>query len=122
MTILFTESLAIRNRWANLSQTLSDYLFPFLEPGLNVHRQKAVIRQLLKQTNKYMERVGKALGIQEEVNTYAARHSFATIPLRSEVPVAFISQSLGHTSLKTTEDYLCSFEDEQTKKYLNNLL
>ncbi|MBN8821325.1 MULTISPECIES: site-specific integrase [unclassified Spirosoma] len=119
---LFPQSLAILDEWGNKSRGPMDYLFPYLNDDMDARRKKAVIKQLVKQTNKYMARVAQALGIQEEVNTYAARHSFATILLRSEAPVAFISQSLGHTSLKTTEDYLGSFEDEQTRKYLSNLL
>lgn len=119
---LFPESLAILERWASLSRMASDYVFPNLSDQMSPRRQKMVLNGLLKQINKYMARIADNLGITDEVNTYAARHSFATILLRSEAPVAFISQSLGHTSLKTTEDYLGSFEDEQTKKYLKNLL
>jgi integrase len=119
--VKITASLFDESR-ANINRASTSYLFPYLDDAMDARRQKAVIRQLVKITNHYMGRIGQALGIQGEVNTYAARHSFATILLRSEAPVAFISQSLGHTSLKTTEDYLGSFEDEQTKKYLNNLL
>jgi site-specific recombinase XerD len=46
-----------------------------------------------------------------------ARHSFATILKNSGAPVAFISETLGHTSSKTTESYLKSFESEQRKKH-----
>ncbi|GAB3701149.1 site-specific integrase [Spirosoma flavus] len=119
---LFEESLAILERWGNKRRSGSDYVFPYLEPIMDATRQRSVINSITKLTNKYMAEIGQQLGIQSEITTYAARHSFATILLRSEAPLAFISQSLGHTSIKTTQDYLGSFEDEQTKKYLSNLL
>jgi site-specific recombinase XerD len=89
---------------------------------MSAERQKAVIHQVIKMTNKYMKRIGEKLGIEGDLNTYAARHSFATILLQSDAPVAFISQALGHTNLKTTQSYLGSFDDEKTKGYLDALL
>jgi site-specific recombinase XerD len=47
----------------------------------------------------------------------AARHSFSTVLKRSGASIEFISESLGHSNLKTTENYLDSFEDETRKKY-----
>jgi len=35
---------------------------------------------------------------------------------RSGANIAFISESLGHSDLKTTENYLASFEKEERKK------
>lgn len=39
-----------------------------------------------------------------------ARHFFASVLKRSGVNIAYISDSLGHSDLKTTENYLASFE------------
>jgi site-specific recombinase XerD len=74
-------------------------------------RQKTVINQVVKITNQYMKDIAAANEITGDVNTYSARHSFATILLQSEAPLAFTSQSLGHTSISTTESYLGSFDD-----------
>ncbi|WP_369689225.1 tyrosine-type recombinase/integrase [Butyricimonas sp. Marseille-P3923] len=54
--------------------------------------------------------------------TYVARHSFATVLRRSGVNVGIISESLGHTDLKTTQIYLDSFENEQIDEAMSNLL
>jgi len=34
----------------------------------------------------------------------------------------FISESLGHKSLQTTEAYLDSFEDQARRKFMENLI
>lgn len=62
-----------------------------------------------------MQRIGKALGI-DNITTYTARHSYATISKRKGVSIAYISESMGHCDLKTTEAYLASFEDAEYQK------
>ncbi|KAA6335616.1 Tyrosine recombinase XerC, partial [termite gut metagenome] len=44
------------------------------------------------------------------------RHSYATVLKRSGTNIAYISESLGHNDLKTTENYLASFEKEERVK------
>lgn len=119
---LFPQSQAIINRWSDKDQKAKNYVFPFLNEGMTPDRQGRVIKQVIKVTNQHMRKIADTLGIQGNVNTYSARHSFATILLQSEAPLAFISQALGHTSISTTESYLGSFDDEKTKKYLSALL
>lgn len=62
-----------------------------------------------------MNYIGKQLGFGK-VTTYTARHSFATVLKRSGANIAYISESLGHSDLKTTEAYLASFEKEERQK------
>lgn len=62
-----------------------------------------------------MGRIGKELGFGS-ISTYTARHSYATVLKRSGANIAYISESLGHSDLKTTENYLASFEKEERQK------
>ena len=62
-----------------------------------------------------MKIIGESLGIGK-ITTYTARHSFATVLKRSGANIAYISESLGHADLKTTESYLASFEKEERLK------
>lgn len=61
------------------------------------------------------------MDIEENITTYTARHSFSTVLKRSGVSTEFISESLGHSDLKTTENYLDSFEDDIKHEYANFL-
>jgi site-specific recombinase XerD len=69
-----------------------------------------------------MRRVATAIGIDKPVTSYFARHSYATVLKRSGAPMEYISESLGHKDLRTTESYLDSFEDDVKKQYSNALL
>ena len=62
-----------------------------------------------------MQSISKELGISH-ISTYTARHSFATVLKRSGTSIAYISESLGHQNIKTTENYLASFEREERAK------
>ena len=62
-----------------------------------------------------MKRIGEAIGVGK-ITTYDARHSFATVLKRAGANIAYISESLGHQDLKTTENYLASFEREEREK------
>ena len=102
----------IMQRWANPNTNKNEYLFPFLNRQMDVKAQKQAIHQLIKMTNKYMKRIGEKLEIGADLNTYSARHSFATTLQRTGSEIGFIQAKLGHKSSSTTEHYLAGFEPE----------
>ncbi len=65
--------------------------------------------------NKRMTEICKQLCISH-ISTYTERHNYATVLKRSGVNIAYISESLDHNSLQTTETYLASFEKEEQRK------
>ena len=83
--------------------------------------KQQVKHQFIKSINKYMKRIGKEIGYDKPLTTYAARHSFATVIKRSGAPTKPISESLGHKSLQTIEAYLDSFKDDSRRKFMENL-
>jgi len=118
---LRSETLAIIERYGTIDRTPTNYVFPYLTVSMNADRRKRVIHQVVKTTNKWMNRIAGRLDIDGDINTYAARHSFATVLLKSKASLAFISKQLGHTNLKTTEVYLDSFDDVEAKAFLQAL-
>ena len=74
-----------------------------------------------KAINTGLESICKREDIKA-ITTYLARHSYATVLKRSGVNVALISETLGHSDLKTTQIYLDSFENSQIDEALENLL
>lgn len=103
------------------SDSKSMYVFPILEEGLSIEDQNRRIKQFIKNTNKYMKRISKEIGLKFEVTTYHARHSFSTILKRSGASIEFIGEQLGHTSPRVTENYLDSFKSDQRRDFANKL-
>ena len=113
---LLPPALHIIQKWGTSSKDEEAYLFPILTPGLTAEKEVAVILQCIKQINKYMKRIGAAVGITKHITTYTSRHSFATILKQSGASMEYISESLGHHNMTTTKSYLDSFEDGTKKK------
>jgi site-specific recombinase XerD len=56
--------------------------------------------------NLRLKTVAKACGIEKNISSHLARHTFATtIALTKGVPIETVSKMLGHTSIKTTQIY-----------------
>jgi integrase/recombinase XerD len=113
--ILLPELRQIIDKWGNPDRKPDNYIFPFLQDALTPTEEKRIIQNVTRMINERMQRIGKALDYGN-ISTYTARHSFATVLKRSGANIAFISESLGHSDLKTTENYLDSFEKEEREK------
>ena len=109
------EMQIIIDRWGNPDKKPDSLIFPYLTGNEDPVKKKMIIHDVIRRTNKRLKKIGAAVGI-EGLSTYVARHSFATVLKRSGANVSFISESLGHNDLKTTENYLASFEKEERKK------
>ena len=112
---LTTEMQTIIDRWGNPDKSPDNFIFKYLTGNEDPALKMKVIQRVINTTNKRLKIIGTALGIAG-LNTYAARHSYATVLKRSGTNIAFISESLGHSNLKTTETYLASFEKEERMK------
>lgn len=107
------ETMEIIRRWGVKTLSKDDYIFPHLKKGMTAEQQRRVYQDLTKLINKYIKRIAKSVGIEKEITTYYARHSFATVLKRSGANIAMISELLGHSNLNVTESYLDSFEQDQ---------
>lgn len=112
--VITPEMQKIIERWGN-PVAPDNLIFPLIKPTNDPLMHKKRTKDLTKRINTHMKIIGTALGI-EGISTYTARHSFATVLKRSGANIAYISESLGHNSLKTTESYLASFEKEERQK------
>ncbi|MFT5667335.1 MAG: integrase [Vicingaceae bacterium] len=112
------EHMSIIKNFGNKKRGNNAYLMDFLKPEMTEVDIMKTIQQIILITNKWMKKIAEKLEITSSCTTYVARHSFATILLQSEAPIAFISKALGHSSLATTEAYLGSFEDDKARGYM----
>lgn len=105
-------------------QKRAGYLFPILNDKVHITpmQKHNRVRKLCHQINKELHKLADELGIKEDVTTYVARHSFATVLKKSGVNIGIISQALGHQDIKTTQIYLSKFDDEQVDSAMQNLL
>jgi site-specific recombinase XerD len=89
----------------------NDFIFDYV-----TRTEPALIRKDIENArhtfNKYLTKIGEELKISTPLTSYVSRHSYATIGKKMGVSMAALSESLGHSELKTTQIYLDSFENE----------
>jgi len=122
ITVYINEDMRrIMERWANKDTTANNYIFPILTPGLSTLMEYFKVPRLTSFINEWTKKIGKTLGIDIKLTTIVSRHSFSTQLKRSGVSTEFIQEALGHTDIRTTENYLDSFENEVKKEFAAKL-
>lgn len=59
-----------------------------------------------QKVNDYLKEIAEMCGIKTELTFHIARHTFATtVTLANDVPIESVSVMLGHSSIKTTQEY-----------------
>jgi len=111
----------IIDKWGNKIKTPDNYIFDIYKHGLSPEEMYTLKKNVIRQINGYMCRLGKLLNIDTKLTTYVARHSWATLLRNLGTSVEEISESLGHSNIATTKSYLDSFPKDHKKETANKL-
>ena len=118
---LSPELQAIINEFGNKDKTSDALVFNILKHGMTEKQIRDSVQSYNHTVNKRLEVISNDLGFEKPITTSAARHSFSTQLKRKGLPVGIVSESLGHSSEKTTQNYLDSFKID-TLKHVANVL
>ena len=66
--------------------------------------------------NRCLKEIAEATGINKNLSSHVARHTFATISLGMGMPLKVISEILGHSTVKTTEIYTNVYDEMKTEE------
>lgn len=103
-------------------ETGTDYLLPIIKTSGNERQQ---YRNALRLVNNKLKGISAMTGLQTNLTMYVSRHSWASIAKSKNVPLAIISEGMGHDSEATTQIYLASLDssliDKANGMILNNL-
>lgn len=101
----------------------TEYLLPvIINPVISDRRQ---YENALHIVNRKLKKVAEMAGLSIPLTMYVARHAWASIAKRKNIPLSVISEGMGHYSETTTQIYLASFDtsviDEANKLILKDL-
>jgi integrase/recombinase XerD len=121
--VFLTEELwNIINTHGNANRLPQNFIFPIMHTGLNPLEQFDLLNRVRLLINDAMAEIANELRIDKPVTTIVTRHSFSTQLKRAGVSTEYIQEALGHTNIKTTENYLDSFPVEMKKEFASKLL
>ncbi len=104
--------LDIVDRWLEVAQIETGYVFPRLYRGSKVSNKPLTTRAVQLEINRYP--VTDAFGNKIEVHFHDLRRTYARRLYDAGVDLVVIQQNLGHADLKTTMRYI-GILDEQTR-------
>jgi integrase len=119
--ILKDKPLAILEKYKGRSDS---YIFPFLSDKYDYSDPMFLHNQIGAKTtliNKYLKEIAIKTEIGKNITTHTARHSFADIARQMKINISDVSMALGHSSIKVTQAYLASFDDQAVDDTLNKM-
>lgn len=119
-----TEAQEILNYYLPDERT-GGLVFPIMADVINTEddqRIYSLYQNRLRNHNRRLNSIGKAIGLDTRLTTYVARHTFATAGLRKGVSKAQIGDMLGHTNYYTTEAYFDEFDETVLDRATEHIL
>lgn len=104
--------LAILEKYKGKSES---YIFPFFSDRYDYSDPLFLHNQIGSKTaliNKYLKQIATKAEISKTITTHTARHSFADLVRHKTDNLYDISKTLGHSSLRVTEAYLASTDNQ----------
>lgn len=100
--------------------TASPYLLPIIQNAeMDERRQYKNAAQLV---NSKLRKLGERIGLSIPLTSYVARHAWASIARSKNIPLATISEAMGHDSENTTRIYLASLDTSAVDKANSQIL
>lgn len=94
--------------------TDSPYILPLIKnDGKDERRQ---YKSQAHRINRNLKKIGERLGLLIPLTTYVARHGWASIAKSKNIPIATISEAMGHDSETTTRIYLATLDTSVVDK------
>lgn len=90
------------------------YLLPVIKCNGNDERTQYINEA--HRVNRSLKKIGRLLGLAIPLTTYVARHGWASIAKSKNIPIATISEAMGHDSENTTRIYLASLDTSVVDK------
>ncbi len=115
-------TLSVIEKYGNKKISPETYIFAIVNHSSSPEEQHAQLKNFIRYVNQHFEKFANRIGINEQVSTYWARHTFATNAIRNGASLEFVSEALSHSNLKTTIGYFAGFEDEKKREFAKKIM
>lgn len=98
------------------------YIFDVVPWGASKMEEEKRIRSVIATVNPQLKKIANIIGINPEISTYYARHSFATIMHELGASIITLKNVIGHEDIKSTQVYIGYDRKERLIELQNRLL
>lgn len=124
MVVLHPFALSVIDRYGKADKRPESYVFPFFDEDMTPNEEHRRKHLLILRWNKFIRRICSKIGIEnaEQITTYSARDSYASNMKELGASIELISESLGHSDVRTTRAYMAKFSDDARRKFTEQIL
>ena len=100
------------------------HIFPILPENSDKLNEFEIYRIISNQNaiiNRDLKKIAKLIGTNTLISTHIARHSLATYLRSKNVNIFNISEFLGHSNIRITQNYLSSMKDSESDAILSEV-
>jgi site-specific recombinase XerD len=116
-------ALDVIRSYGNPKGKKGEFIFPILSKNDSPLEQSNKIKNFNRFVGQHIKKLAESNGLPGEISSYWARHSFATFAINhAGASMELVQESLGHKSLKTTQNYFAGFTTEIKKQLSESLL
>ena len=109
--------------YGNLKGEKDDYVFPVLAKNDTPLEQSNKIKNFNRFVGQHIKKIAIDNDLPSDISSYWARHSFATFAINhGNASMELVQESLGHKSIKTTQNYFAGFTTDVKKRLSESLL
>jgi len=109
-------------KYSNTSKLPNDYIFSIVNSTDSEKIKFVKIKNFTRFINQNLKKLAIDNGITHEISTYWARHSFASVAIKSGKSMEFVGDAFGHGDKKTTQNYFSGFDDESKREFSDQLM
>lgn len=121
---LLPEAVKILEAYDYQTKKPKEYLFPIVDSSKNLDDPLVFDREKQSKNaiaNKNLKKIAKKAGIEQNLTTHLARHSFANYARKKGMSLYSLSNALAHSDIATTQQYLSSFDEEMLDREMEEL-
>lgn len=113
LTVTLTpEAMNLLQQYRN-TDVHSPYLFPILRSAEGSKEAYREYQHALRNFNHQLTALATLLNIRNNLSSYTARHTWATLAYHCKIHPGIISEAMGHSSITVTETYLKPFNNQK---------
>lgn len=116
----YTEKMI--KKYGNTDKSPQAYVFNILSADLTAIETHNKIKNFTRFINQNLKKLCVKNELPKEISTYWARHTFATLSIQNGASMEFMKESLGHSNIKTTQNYFGGFDEETKKKFSKDIM
>ena len=98
-----------------------DYLIDHLEESDSISKKYSSKQSLTKYINDHIKGLAIRIGINPDISTNFARHTFATQIIENGGGIELAKELLSHSSIRVTEGYFAGFVDSIKSNFIKNM-